>query len=77
LDNPNDSEDDGEADFESDIEPDNGFEDPESAEQRDVSATPNVFGLIRPTRRSSRHVEKVQVAVKAMEMRRNMGIKKK
>jgi len=52
LDNPNDSEDDWEADDESDMELHNGIEDSETLEQRDVSATPNVPGLIRPIRRS-------------------------
>jgi len=44
LDNPNDSEDDCGADVQSDIEQDNGMEDPECAEPRDVSAAPNVPG---------------------------------
>ena len=43
-----DSEDDCTADVESDIEEDNGMEDPESPQQRDVSAAQNVAGLIRP-----------------------------
>ena len=38
LDDPNDREDDWEADTDSEIELDNGIEDPESPEQRDVSA---------------------------------------
>jgi len=49
LDNPNDSKDDFVADFESDIEQYNTVEDPECPEQRDMSAAPNVPGLIRPT----------------------------
>jgi hypothetical protein len=55
LDNPNDSEDDCAADVESDMDQDNGIEDPESPEQQDVSAMPNVPGLIRPIRKSKRH----------------------
>jgi len=77
LDNPNDSEDDCAADVESDMEQDNSIEDPESPEQRDVSAVPNVPGLIRPTRKSKRHAEKVLVTVNAIETRRNKGVKKK
>ena len=46
---PYDSTDDSAADFESDIEQHNGIKDPESQEQWDVSAAPNVPGLIRPT----------------------------
>jgi len=44
--NPNQSEDDWEANNESNIELDNGLEDPESPEQLDDSATPNVPRLI-------------------------------
>jgi hypothetical protein len=77
LDNPNDSEDDCTADVESDMEQDNPIEDPESPEQRDVRAAPNVPGLIRPTRKSKRHAEKVLVTVNAIETRRNKGVKKK
>ena len=46
IDNPNHSEDDCGADFDSDIEQDNSIEDPDRPEERDVSATPNVAGLI-------------------------------
>jgi len=49
IDNPNDSKDDFVADFESDIEQYNSVDDPECPEQRDMSAAPNVPGLIRPT----------------------------
>jgi hypothetical protein len=77
LDNPNDSEDDCAADVESDMEQDNTIEDPESPEQRDVSAAPNVPGLIRPTRKSKRHAEKVLVTVNTIETRSNKGVKKK
>ena len=52
LDNANDSERDCGADCESDIEQGNSIEDPDSREQRDLSAAPNVPGLIRPTRKS-------------------------
>jgi hypothetical protein len=49
---PNESEDDCAADDESDIEPNNGIEDPECLEQQDVSAAPNLPGLLRPTQKS-------------------------
>jgi hypothetical protein len=77
LDNPNDSEDDCAADFESDMHQDNTIEDPESPQQRNVSAAPNVPRLIRPTRKSKRHAEKVLVTVNTIETRRNKGVKKK
>jgi len=77
LDNPNDSEDDCAADDESDIEHNNGIEDAECPEQQDVSAPPNVPGLVRPTRKSKRHAEKALVMVNAVETRRNKGGKKK
>jgi len=48
LDNPNDSEDDWEVETKSHMELDNGIEDSEILEQRNVSATPNVPALIRP-----------------------------
>jgi len=77
LDNRNDSEEDCAADDESDIEPNTGIEDPECPEQQDVSAAPNVPGLVRPTRKSKRQAEKVLVTVNAVETRRNKGGKKK
>jgi len=46
LDNPNDSEDDWEADNELDTEPDKGSENSETPEQQNVSAAPNIPGLI-------------------------------
>jgi len=54
LDNPNDSEEDWVAADESDIVHNNGIEDPECPDQQDVSAAPNVPGLIWPTRKSKR-----------------------
>jgi len=77
LDNPNDSEDDCAADDESNIGPNNGIEDPECPEQQDVSAAPNVPGLVQPTRKSKIQAEKVLVTVNAVETRRNKGGKKK
>jgi len=77
LDNPNDTKDDCTAEVESDIDQGNGIEDLECPEQRDVSAAPNVLGLIQPTPKSKRQAEKVFVTVNAIEMRRNKGVKKK
>jgi len=77
LDNPNASEYDCTADAESDIEQDNGFDDAECPEQRDVSAAWNVPRLIRPTQKSKRQAEKVLVMVNAIKTRRNKGVKKK
>jgi len=77
LDNPNDSEKDCAADDDSDIEHNNCIEDPESPEQQDVSAAPNVPGLVRPTRKSKRQAEKVLMTVNEAETRRNKGGKKK
>jgi hypothetical protein len=48
LDNSNDSQDGCAVAIESDIEQDNGIKNPECPEQRDVSALPNVPGLIWP-----------------------------
>jgi len=73
LDNPNACEDDWEADCEPDMEPENGFEDLEGPEQRDVSAAPNVPGLIRPTRKSKAMGEKGLVIPNPIETRRNWG----
>jgi len=77
LDNPNESEDDCDADNESDVELQNCFEDPECPEQRDVCATPNMPGLIRPIGRSKKRTEKGLVTVNATETRRIRGNRKK
>jgi len=77
LDNPNDSEEHCAADYDSDIEHNNCIEDPECPEQQDVSAEPNVPGLVQPTRKSKRQAEKVLVTVNSVETRRNKGGKKK
>jgi len=77
LDNTNDSEDDCAADDESDIGPNNGIEDSECPEQRDVSAAPNVPGLVWPTWKSKRQAENVLVMVNAVETQRTKGGKKK
>jgi len=67
LDNPNMSEDNWEAHNESDMELDNGSENSETPEQRNVSVAPNVPGLIRRIRRSKRKVEKTLMMVNIME----------
>jgi len=77
LDNPINGEEDCAADDESDIEQNNGIEDPECPEQQDVSAVPNMPGLVWPTRKSMRQAEKLLVTVNAAETRRNKGGKKK
>jgi len=69
--NPNVSEDDSAADNESDIENENSIEDSEWPEQRDVSATPKLPGVIRPTPSSRIQVEEVLMTVNAIETRRN------
>jgi len=77
LDNENDSEVDCAADDESDIGPNNGIEDPECSELKDVSAAPKVPGLVRPTGKSKREAENVLMRVNAVQMRKNKGGKKK
>jgi hypothetical protein len=77
LDNPNDSEEYCAAAAESDIAHGNGIEDPDCPEQQEVSATPNVPRLVRPTRMSRRQADTVFVTVNAVEMRRNTAGKKK
>jgi hypothetical protein len=58
------------------MELDNGSENSETPEQWDVSAAPNVPGLIQPIRRTKKKVEKVLITVNIMKTRRNKGIKK-
>ena len=77
MDNPTDCEDDCAADDESDIEQYNGIEDSECPEQQDMSAEPNVPGLVRPTRMSKSTAAKVLVTVSAVETWRNNGGKTK
>ena len=77
LDKPNNSDDKWQADNESDMALDNGSEDSETLEQRNVSAAPNVPGLIRPIRRSKIEVETALMMFSIMDTRRNSGIKKK
>jgi hypothetical protein len=77
LDNPNDSEEDCAADDESNIGPGGGVWDPRCLGQQDLSAAPNVPGLVRPTQKSKRQAEQLMVTVNAVETRRNKGGKKK
>jgi hypothetical protein len=77
LDNPNDREEDCAVDDDSDIEHNNYIQDPVCPEQQDVSAAPNVPGLVWLTWKSTRQAEKVLVTVNAAETRRNKGGKKK
>jgi len=58
------------------MELDNSTEDSETREQRNVSATPNVPGLIHPIRQTKKKVENVLMTVTISKTRRNTGIKK-
>jgi len=75
LQNPNDSKDECAADIECHRWKDNGIEDPDCPELRDVSATPDVPRLIRQTWKSQRQAETVLMTIKAIEMWRNKGVK--
>jgi len=77
LDTPNNSEEVCAANDDSDIEHHICIEDPECPEQQDVSAEPNVPGLVRLTRKSKRQSDKVLMTVNAAETRSNKGGKKK
>jgi len=77
LEIPNDSEDDCPADNESDTEHNNCIEDLECPEQQDVSAAPNVPGLVRPPQKAQRQAQMVLVTVNAIEMGRKTEVKKK
>jgi len=73
LDNRNDSKDNCAGDFDNDIDQPNIIDDMQCTEQRDVSAAPNVPGLIRSTQISKTQAEKVFMTVNANQMRWNMG----
>jgi hypothetical protein len=75
LNTATDSEDDSEADNASELEVDNGSENSETPELRNVSAAPNVPWLIRPIWRSKKKVQKALLMVNIMETRRNKEIK--
>ena len=77
LDSTNDCEDHCTADIESNIEQDNSIMVPECPEQWDMSATPNVPGLIWHTLNSKSQAERVLVTVSAIKMRSNKAVKKK
>jgi hypothetical protein len=74
LHSSDDSEHDCAADVESDIEQDNRIEDPQCPGHRQVSAAPNLLGLIRAPQTTRRQTEKVLVMVNAMETWRNKGV---
>jgi len=76
MDNLNDSKDDGAVDVESDQEQDIAIDDLECPVQRDVSASPNVTRLIRPTWKSKSQDETVLVTVNEIETRRYQRVKK-
>jgi hypothetical protein len=59
------------------MELDNGSEVSQTLEVRNVSAAPNVPGLIRPIQQSMKKVEKPLVTVNIMETQRNKENKKK
>jgi hypothetical protein len=73
LDNANNWEDNWKADDESDLEQANVIEDPETPAQQNVSATPHVRRLIRPSRKSKKWSEMIIITVSVMKPRRNTG----
>jgi len=76
FDHSTDSKDEWEAVNESDIELDDCSENSETPEQRNVSATQNVPGLIPPIWQLKKKSQKALMMVNIMETRRNKGIKK-
>ena len=75
LDNPNYRKDDCGADIEFDNEQDNSIEEPDCPQQRKVSATPNVPGLIGPTWNSKRQADRVLMTVNTIQTRMKRGAK--
>lgn len=73
LDYPNASYVNGEADDQSNNEPDNGIEVLANPEHQDVCGAPKVPGIILPTQRPIRQVDKCLMTVTAMESSRNTG----
>jgi hypothetical protein len=71
VDNPDDSEDNWEADNESEMELDNGSNYSDTLEQRNVSATSNVPGLIQLIWQGKKKLEKALMTVNIMETRWN------
>ena len=67
------SKEDLETDDESNLEQENGINDPQTPAQREVSATLDVPGLIRPSLRSKNKASKLIMTVSAMEIRSNKG----
>jgi hypothetical protein len=77
LDCLTDGEDDWEVENKSEIVLDTSVRDSEPQGQGDVSAAPDVPGLILPTLRSKKWADMVLIMVGTMETRRNKVIKKK
>jgi len=77
MDNLNYTEEYCSADIESDIERGHGVDDSECPAQRHESTARNVPGLVLPTWKSKPHTEKMFVTVNPIEMRSNMGVKKR
>jgi len=73
---PNDSKDNWKTSNESDQQLDNGIEDQETPGRRDVRATPNVPGLIRPTLTFENTAQKVLMIVNILAIWRNQVNKK-
>ena len=69
------TEEDREVDDESYEKSPNEIEDPQSPANRDVSAAPNIPGLIWPTQRSMRMADQWLMTVTAMETRTSNGNK--
>jgi len=59
------------------IELANAIEAPERPEHQDVSATPNVPGLIQPTLSATKQAEQMSMTLNPMETRRNKELKTK
>jgi hypothetical protein len=71
LNNSNDSKDNCKADVETDMELDNGMEDLENKERQNVSAVPNIPGLILASQKSKKQAKMKFVTFNVIEMRRN------
>jgi len=76
FDIPNDSYEDREANIQSNIVHDKGNDDAATREQHDVSAAPNIPGLIQPTWMSLMKAREELMTVNTMDTRRNKSNKK-
>jgi hypothetical protein len=77
LDNANEREEEWVVDNDSDIEHNNGINDSECPEQKDLRAAPNVPGLVWPTQKSKIQTRMVLLTLNAVETQSNQGGKKK